>query len=280
MDIILSIIGAHGVSRGVGFAVEYCGPVVEAMTMDERFTLCNLTIEMGAEYGLITPDETTLAYLSGRPFAPKGEKWERLAAHCRELASDPDCRYDDAIDVDITGLGRQITWGVDPGQVTAVDGAVPDIPAGADQRTAGRFRKAWDYMGYGPGLPMAELAVQDVFIGACSNGRLSHLRAAAAVVEGKKVAPGVRALVVPGSEAVKAEAEALGLDRIFREAGFQWGEPGCSLCAGSNGDRVPEGHHCVSTTNRNFIGRQGRGARTHLASPITAALAAIHGYIR
>ena len=280
MDIILRIIGDYGVSRGVGFAVEYCGPVVEAMTMDERFTLCNLTIEMGAEYGIIAPDRTTLDYLRGRPFAPRGELLEKLETHCHELASDPDCHYDDYIQVDITGLKRQITWGINPGQTVAVTGAVPGIPAGAEERLAAGFQKAYNYMGYGPGMPMEELAIQDVFIGACSNGRLSHLQAAAAVVAGKKVAPGVHALVVPGSQEVKKRAEALGLDRIFLDAGFQWGEPGCSLCAGSNGDRIPEGHHCVSTTNRNFIGRQGRGARTHLASPITAALAAVNGVIR
>jgi len=280
MDIILHLIAEQGISRGIGYAVEYCGPVVEQMTMDERFTLCNLTIEMGAEYGVIAPDDTTIAYFRDKPNAPKGKMLEALIAHCKEIRSDPDCKYDAEISEDITGLTRQITWGINPGQTVSVFGGVPSVPAGADENEKTLFEKAYGYMGYGPGMRMQDLSIQRVFIGSCSNGRLSYLVKAAALVKGKHVAGGVEALIVPGSMAVKRAAEAQGLDDIFTEAGFQWGEPGCSLCAGSNGERVAAGQHCVSTTNRNFIGRQGRDARTHLASPVTAAMAAISGKIQ
>ncbi len=279
MDIILSIIAAQGVSRGVGFAIEYCGPVVEQMTMDERFALCNLTIEMGAEYALIAPDQTTIDYIKNRPYAPKGDALDQLIAHCAEIRTDADAVFDDRIDVDITGLSRQITWGVNPGQTIAVDGTIPEIAPDAAEKVRLDHKKALEYMGLQAGASLRGVPIQYVFIGSCSNGRLSHIKAAAAVMEGRHVAPGVTALVVPGSEAIRIEAERLGLDKIFLDAGCIWGAPGCSLCCGSNGEYVPPGEHCVSTTNRNFIGRQGRGARTHLASPITAAMAAINGTI-
>lgn len=279
MDIILHIIAKHGVARGAGYAVEYCGPVIEQMTMDERFTLCNLTIEMGAEYGIIAPDQTTIDYFTGRPEAPTGEMLEKLLDYCQEIQTDADAVFDDSIEVDVTGLGRQVTWGVNPSHTIGVNDVVPAVPENASEKTRLDYQKGYDYMGYQAGMPINELKIQNVFIGACSNGRLSHLKAAAAVVEGKKVADGVDALVVPGSEEVKKQAEKLGLDKIFKDAGFRWGAPGCSMCVGSNGEFVASGNHCVSTTNRNFIGRQGRGARTHLASPVTAAISAIRGTI-
>lgn len=279
MDMILSIIAAQGVSRGAGFAVEYCGPVVEEMPMDERFALCNLTIEMGAEYALIAPDDTTIAYLRERPSAPKGKALEQLAAHCRDIRTDPDAAFDDSIHVDITGLERQITWGINPGQAVSVRGAVPTLPPNAPEKASLDHEKALAYMELQAGDALHGLPIQHVFIGSCSNGRLSHMKAAAAVLAGRHVAPGVSCLVVPGSERVKREAEALGLHKIFLDAGCVWGAPGCSLCCGSNGEVIPPGERCVSTTNRNFIGRQGRGARTHLASPVTAALAAVSGVI-
>ncbi len=280
MDIILGIIGREGIARGTGCAVEYCGPVVSAMTMDERFTLCNLTIEMGAEYALIAPDETTISYLKDREHAPKGEMLWKFLDHCVSLRSDDDCRWDQEIRFDVTGLSRQVTWGINPGMSTSVGGKVPQIPEDGDGKTAELYRKAYDYIGVQPGQAMEEIPIQRVFVGACSNGRLSQVEAVAGVVKGKRVAPGVTAWVVPGSEAVKKAAEERGLDQIIKDAGFLWGEPGCSLCVSSNGERVAPGEHCVSTTNRNFIGRQGRGSRTHLASPITAALSALAGKIQ
>lgn len=279
MDIILSVIAEQGVSRGRGFAVEYCGPVVEAMSMDERFTLCNLTIEMGAEYAIIAPDDTTIEYIKACPDGPKGEKLDKLTEHCAAIRTDADAVYDDYINVDISALKRQITWGVNPSQTVAVDGLVPAAPESASEKQRIDYEKAYSYMGYGAGTEMTGLPIQHVFIGACSNGRLPYLKAAAELVRGRQVAPGVKALVVPGSERIRREAERLGLDKVFTDAGFTWGAPGCSLCCGSNGEYVAPGAHCVSTTNRNFIGRQGRGARTHLASPLTAALAAINGKI-
>ena len=279
MDIILSIIAAQGVSRGTGYAVEYCGSVVENMTMDERFTLCNLTIEMGAEYALIAPDQVTFDYIRGREHAPEGELFDKLCAHSLSLRTDEDAFFDDEFSVDITGLGRQITWGVNPGQTVAIGQSVPAPEADADEKRRADFEKAYRYMGYGPGFSLKGMPIGQVFIGACSNGRLSHLQTAAEIVRGHHVAEGVRALVVPGSEAILRRAEELGLDKVFKDAGFTWGAPGCSLCVVGNGERLSAGVHCVSTTNRNFMNRQGTGACTHLASPITAALAAINGCI-
>lgn len=280
MDIILGIIGREGIARGVGCAVEYCGPVVSAMTMDERFTLCNLTIEMGAEYALIAPDDTTIDYLTGRENAPKGERLDAFLEHCKTLCSDEDATFDSSFTYDVSGLCRQTTWGINPGMSLPVDAIVPNVPADADERMVALYNKAYDYMGYSAGTQMKSVKIQRVFIGACSNGRLSQVATVARIVKGKHIAPGVTAWVVPGSEQVKKEAEALGYDRIIKEAGFLWGEPGCSLCVSSNGEKVAPGEHCVSTTNRNFIGRQGRGACTHLASPTTAALSALAGTIQ
>ena len=279
MDIILSIISSQGVSRGTGYAVEYCGSVVENMTMDERFSLCNLTIEMGAEYALIAPDQVTFDYISGRENAPKGELFEKLRQHSLSLRTDEDAVFDDGFEVDITGLSRQITWGVNPGQALAIGQPVPALEENADEKRRADFEKAYRYMGYGPGFSLKGMPIEQVFIGACSNGRLSHLQTAAEIIRGHHVAPGVNALVVPGSEEILRKSEELGLDKIFIDAGFTWGAPGCSLCVVANGERLAPGVHCVSTTNRNFMNRQGTGACTHLASPITAALAAINGCI-
>ncbi|MBR2806101.1 MAG: 3-isopropylmalate dehydratase large subunit [Oscillospiraceae bacterium] len=278
MDIILSIIAANGVSRGTGYAVEYCGSVVENMTMDERFTLCNLTIEMGAEYALIAPDQVTFDYIRGREHAPKEDQFDAFIEHCVSLRTDPDAVFDDEIYADITGLGRVVTWGVNPGQAIMIEQPVP-APDDNDEKQVADFNKAYKYMGYGPGFSMKGMPIGQVFIGACSNGRLSHLKTAAEIVHGHHVAEGVNALVVPGSEAIRKEAEELGLDKVFIDAGFTWGSPGCSLCVVANGERLAAGVHCVSTTNRNFMNRQGIGACTHLASPITAAMAAINGFI-
>ena len=239
-------------------------------------TICNLTVEMGSEYAIIAPDDKTLTYLEGREFAPKGELFRRLAEYAKTLKTDPDAAFDVDLAVDISQVTPQISWGVSPEQTISLAGNIPAAPATGKEDA---FRKALDYMDLRPGASMLGVPVQRVFIGSCSNGRLSNLRRAAQVVEGRHVAAGVEAWIVPGSMEVKRQAEALGLHRVFREAGFLWGEPGCSLCGGCNGERVAPGNRCVSTTNRNFMGRQGPKSRTHLASPTTAALAAIAGVI-
>lgn len=280
MDIMLTLLAKYGISCGSGYAVEYTGPVVENMSMDDRFTLCNLTIELGAEYAVISPDEKTLQYIQGRENAPKGEMFQKMADFCKSICSDTDCTYDKEIKIDITGLQRQVTWGINPGMAVPVDGILPYLSNAETDEEKKIYQKAYEYMGYGPGEMIRGKPIQRVFIGSCSNGRLSHIESVAKIVEGKHVAAGVVAWVVPGSEAIKQAAEEKGLDKIIRSAGFMWGEPGCSLCVGSNGEYIPAGQHCISTTNRNFIGRQGRGACTHLASPITAALSAIAGYIQ
>ena len=278
-DLVLRIIGRHGASGGVGHAVEFAGEAVRALPMEARMSLCNLSVEFGARFGFIAPDETAFAYLKGRPYAPKGELWDLALRSWRALPSDPEATFDREIFVNASGLTPQITWGVTLDDVVSLDGIVPHLgPQASAAETAAR-QAALDYMGLEPGAPLAGTPIQHVFIGSCANSRLSDLRAAAAVVAGRHVAPGVRAMVVPGSQGVKRAAEALGLDRVFREAGFQWREPGCSMCVAMNGDIVPSGERCVSTSNRNFVGRQGPGARTHLASPMTAAASAILGCI-
>src|SRR5580700_3903269 len=277
-DVALRIIAEVGIAGGRGHAVEYAGSALRAMSIESRLTLCNLAIEMGARSGFVAPDETTFAWLAGRPWAPQGPQWDVALAHWRTLASDDDAQFDRDVVLDCGDLEPQITWGTDPSQVVGVGGRVPElasVPPGQESA----YRRALDYMGLAPGLPIAGLPVQRVFIGSCTNSRLPDLEAAAAVVRGRHVAAGVVAMVVPGSSSVKREAEAAGLDRVFRAAGFFWGESGCSMCAGGNGDRGLPGERCVSTTNRNFEGRQGRGVRTHLVSPATAAAAAIAGQI-
>ena len=278
-DLALRIIAELGVGGGRGYAVEYAGAVVRALPIEARLTLCNLTIEMGARTGLVAPDDTTYAWLAGRPFTPEGADWDAALAHWRSLPSDADAVFDREVTIDCEGLEPQVTWGTDPSQTLGVSSRVPDPAAVADAGRRAAMVKALDYMGLTPGTPLAGLPVDRVFIGSCTNSRLPDLEAAAAVVRGRKVAEGVTAWIVPGSTTVRRDAEARGLDRIFRDAGFFWGESGCSMCAGGNGDRGKPGERCVSTTNRNFEGRQGRGVRTHLVGPAMAAAAAVTGRI-
>jgi 3-isopropylmalate/(R)-2-methylmalate dehydratase large subunit len=277
-DVALRIIAQLGIAGARGHAVEYAGAAVRQMTTESRLTLCNLSIEMGARSGFVAPDETTFAWIAGRPFAPQGRQWDAALAHWRTLASDDDATFDRDVLLDCGELEPQITWGTDPSQVVGVTGRVPEL-ASVEPGQEPAFRRALDYMGLTPGMAVAGLPVNRVFIGSCTNSRLPDLEAAAAVVRGRRVAAGVVAMVVPGSSTVKRQAEAAGLDQVFRAAGFFWGESGCSMCAGGNGDRGEAGERCVSTTNRNFEGRQGKGVRTHLVSPATAAATAIAGRI-
>ncbi|SFZ84849.1 3-isopropylmalate dehydratase, large subunit [Devosia enhydra] len=272
-DVALHIIGTLGVSGANGHAVEYAGPVVEAMGIEARMTLCNLTVEMGGRTGFVAPDETAFAWLEGRPFAPIGEDWARALETWRMLRSDEDAVFDADIVIDCSDLAPQVTWGTNPGQVTGVGGLVPATQG--DEA----LDKALGYMDISPGARLEGLKVDRVFIGSCTNGRIPDLEEAAAIVRGRKVAQGVIAMISPGSTIVKREAEALGLDRVFIEAGFEWAESACSMCAGGNGDRGRPGERVVSTTNRNFEGRQGPGVRTHLVSPAMAAAAAVTGVI-
>jgi 3-isopropylmalate/(R)-2-methylmalate dehydratase large subunit len=277
-DVALRIIAELGVAGARGHVVEYAGSAVRAMPIEQRMTLCNLNIEMGGRSGFVAPDEMTFAWIAGRPFAPQGGQWDRALESWRTLASDDDAVFDREITLGCNALEPQITWGTDPSQVVDISGRVPE-PGAVDPSRRAAAESAFAYMGLMPGTPLAGLAVDRVFIGSCTNSRLPDLQVAAAVVRGRRVAEGVVAMVVPGSSSVKREAEAAGLDRVFREAGFFWGESGCSMCAGGNGDRGRPGERCVSTTNRNFENRQGPKVRTHLASPATAAATAIAGCI-
>ena len=277
-DVALRLIAELGVAGGRGFVVEYAGSAVAAMPIEQRMTLCNLNIEMGGRSGFVAPDDTTFSWLAGRPYLPQGEMWDRALAHWRTLATDDDAMFDRDVTLDCNTLEPQITWGTDPSQVVGISGRVPE-PATLDPSRRPAAEGAFAYMGLTPGTPLAGLPVGRVFIGSCTNARLPDLQVAAAVVRGRHVADGVVAMVVPGSSTVKREAEAAGLDRIFRDAGFFWGESGCSMCAGGNGDRGEPGERCVSTTNRNFENRQGPKVRTHLASPATAAATAIAGRV-
>jgi 3-isopropylmalate/(R)-2-methylmalate dehydratase large subunit len=278
-DMILYLIGRIGAAGGTGYAVEYAGSTVRALEVEGRLTLCNLSIELGAKMGMVAPDDTTFTYLAGREFAPAGALWDAAVAAWRQLPSDADARFDREERIDMAAIAPQITWGTSPEQVIGVGERIPD-PAGiSDPGKRRAAEAALDYMGLAPGAPIAGTAIQYVFIGSCTNSRISDLRAAAEVAKRGKVAPNVRAWVVAGSENVKRQAEAEGLDRIFRAAGFDWREPGCSMCLAANGETVPRGERSVSTSNRNFVGRQGPGARTHLASPAMAAAAALAGAI-
>jgi 3-isopropylmalate/(R)-2-methylmalate dehydratase large subunit len=277
-DVALRIIAEIGLDGARGHAVEYAGAVARAMAIESRLTLCNLAIEMGARSGFVAPDDAAFSWIAGRPWAPQGAQWDRALASWQDLVSDPDAQFESDIAVDCQDLEPQITWGTDPSQTIAVTDRVPDPGhAPSDRRAA--MQRALDYMGLTPGTPIAGLPVDRVFIGSCTNARLPDLVAAAAIARGRRVAEGVVAMVVPGSSTVKREAEAAGLDRVFRDAGFFWGESGCSMCAGGNGDRGEAGERCVSTTNRNFENRQGPGVRTHLVSPAMAAAAAVAGRI-
>jgi 3-isopropylmalate/(R)-2-methylmalate dehydratase large subunit len=277
-DIVLAAIGQLGVDGGVGHVIEYAGPVIEQLSMEGRLTICNMSIEAGARAGMIAPDETTFAYLEGRPGAPSGADWDAAVERWRDLPSDPDAVFDRELEIDVSELGSQVTWGTNPGMVVPIDGNVPD-PADmddADERAAAE--RALAYMALEPGTPIRDIEVGRVFIGSCTNSRIEDLRAAAAVVRGHHVHPSVRAMVVPGSAQVKQQAEAEGLDRIFVDAGFEWRRAGCSMCLGMNPDVLAPGERCASTSNRNFEGRQGAGGRTHLVSPAVAAATAIAGH--
>ncbi|MGB3710552.1 MAG: 3-isopropylmalate dehydratase large subunit [Erythrobacter sp.] len=277
-DLILHIIGTIGAAGGTGYVIEYRGQVFEAMSVEERLTVCNMSIEAGARAGLIAPDQTVFDYLEGRPMAPRGADWDAAVAHWRTLHSDPGAHFDARILIDGAAVAPTVTWGTSPEDVVAISGEVPSpvsFPAEAKQAAA---QKSLDYMDLAPGTPMTDIAIENVFIGSCTNSRIEDLRAAAKVLKGHTKAPNVRwAIVVPGSGLVKRQAEEEGLDTVFRDAGFEWREPGCSACLGMNPDKVPPGERCASTSNRNFVGRQGPGARTHLMSPAMAAAAAIAG---
>jgi 3-isopropylmalate/(R)-2-methylmalate dehydratase large subunit len=272
-DVILAIIGEIGVDGGTGHVIEYRGAAIDSMDMDARMTVCNMSIEAGARAGMIAPDDTTFDYLAGRPRVPKGADWKLAVERWRALATDDGAVFDRSVSLAGAAIRPMVTFGTNPGMVVPVTDAVPDHDGNPS------FRKALDYMKLTPGKPLTESAVDVVFIGSCTNSRLSDLKQAASVLEGHKVAPGVRMLVVPGSQQIKKDAEAIGLDRIFTAAGAEWRESGCSMCLGMNGDTVPSGQLSVSTSNRNFEGRQGIGARTVLASPLTAAASAIEGRV-
>jgi 3-isopropylmalate/(R)-2-methylmalate dehydratase large subunit len=278
-DMILGLIGHVGAAGGTGYAVEYAGSAIKDLPIEGRLTICNLSIELGAKMGMVAPDEKTFEYIRGRPYAPQGEMWDQAVKAWRQLTSDTDAVFDREVVIDVTKINPQVTWGISPEHVIGVDGHIPDPQAVTDPERRVALQTALDYMGLKAGAPIAGTPIDWVFIGSCTNSRLSDLRAAAEVARGRKVAPGVRAWIVPGSETVKRDAVAEGLDKIFTDAGFEWREPGCSMCLAANGETVAPGQRSVSTSNRNFIGRQGPRARTHLASPASAAAAAISGTI-
>ena len=277
-DIALYMIGQLGTNVGTGHVIEFSGSAVRTLSMEGRMTLCNMAIEAGARAGMIAPDETTFSYIKGRPFAPQGKLFEEAVVAWRQLASDPEAHFDATYEVNIDGLVPQVTWGVNPGMVTGVDGIVPDPDSERDSARRQSYKRALEYMGLMPGQHIQDIRLDTVFIGSCTNSRLEDLRIAAHYVKGKHIASNVRALVVPGSMRIRRQAEEEGLADIFREAGFEWRESGCSMCIAMNGDQLAEGERCASTSNRNFEGRQGRGGRTHLVSPAMAAAAAIAGH--
>ncbi|WHY55322.1 3-isopropylmalate dehydratase large subunit [Peribacillus simplex] len=274
-DVILYVISKFGVDFGTGHIIEYCGEVFRDMSMEERMTVCNMSIEGGARAGLVAPDETTFSYLKGRKYLPKGEEFERCVQDWKSLSSDEDAVYDQEIILDGSLISPMVSWGTNPGMASGVDGKVPTFAE--DIMDPKELNRAIEYMGLKEGMPITEIPVQHVFIGSCTNSRIEDLRQAAEMIDGQTVHKGVRAMVVPGSQSVKRQAEDEGLDEIFKSAGFEWRESGCSMCLSMNPDVVPAGEHCASTSNRNFEGRQGAGARTHLVSPAMAAAAAIHG---
>ncbi len=277
-DLALAIIGQLGTGVGTGHVIEFSGSAIRCLSMEGRMTLCNMAIEAGARAGMVAPDESTFAYIQGRPYAPKGEQFEQAVQAWRALASDPGAHFDAEYEVTIEGLGPQVTWGINPGMVADVGGVVPDPATQEDPEARKAYERALAYMGLSAGQKITDITVDTVFIGSCTNSRLEDLRQAAKYVQGKHVSPRVRAMVVPGSTQVRRMAEEEGIADIFREAGFQWREAGCSMCIAMNGDQLAEGERCASTSNRNFEGRQGRGGRTHLVSPAMAAAAAIAGH--
>ncbi len=278
-DLVLAVIGQIGTAGGTGYAIEFAGSAVRALSMEGRMTMCNMSIEAGARAGMVAVDDTTIAYLRGRPMAPQGAEWDRAVALWRGLVSDDDARFDAEILLDAAAIKPQVTWGTSPEMVTTIDGRVPDPDREKDAGRREGFERALQYMGLVPNTPITDIRIDRVFIGSCTNSRIEDLRAAAWVARGRRKADSVRqVLVVPGSGLVKAQAEAEGLDQIFRDAGFEWREPGCSMCLAMNDDRLEAGERCASTSNRNFEGRQGTGGRTHLVSPAMAAAAGIAGH--
>src|SRR4051812_35687093 len=280
-DIVLAIIGKIGTAGGTGYTIEFAGSAIRDLSMEGRMTVCNMAIEAGARAGLVAVDEKTIAYVKGRPLAPTGVEWDQAVAYWRKLQSDPDANFDTIVKLDAGQILPQVTWGTSPEMVLGIDGRVPDPDKEKDANKRGAIERALSYMGLQPGKPMNDIFVDKVFIGSCTNSRIEDMREAAAMVKklGRKVAPNVKAaLVVPGSGVVKEQAEREGLDKIFQAAGFEWREPGCSMCLAMNADRLEPGERCASTSNRNFEGRQGAGGRTHLVSPAMAAAAAVHGH--
>ena len=278
-DAALAVIGTIGIAGGTGCTIEYAGSTVRSLSMEGRMTLCNMSIEAGARAGMVAVDDTTISYLKGRPYAPRGESWDRAVATWRTLKSDPGVRFDREVTIDARSIKPQVTWGTSPEMVTTVDGRVPDPDKEKDVVRREGMERALTYMGLKPSTPITDIRIDKVFIGSCTNSRIEDLRAAAAIVRGRRLASNVKlAMVVPGSGLVKSQAENEGLDRIFKDAGFEWREPGCSMCLGMNADRLDPGERCASTSNRNFEGRQGTGGRTHLVSPEMAAAAAIAGH--
>ncbi|MGE5803056.1 MAG: 3-isopropylmalate dehydratase large subunit [Gemmatimonadota bacterium] len=278
-DLILALIGKIGTAGAAGHVIEYTGEAIRALSMEERMTVCNMSIEAGARAGMIAPDEITFTYLEGRPRAPAGPDWPIAVERWSALRSDPTASYDARVTLDATAIGPQVTWGTTPGMVADISASVPDPRTMASENEREAAQRALAYMGLEPGTPLAGIPIDRVFLGSCTNARIEDLRAAANVVRGRHVAPRVRAMVVPGSQRVKAQAEQEGLDRVFRDAGFEWRNAGCSMCLGMNADVLGPGERCAATSNRNFEGRQGRGGRTHLMSPIMAAAAAIKGQL-
>ncbi len=278
-DVVLAIIGEIGTAGGTGYAIEFAGTAIESLSMEGRMTVCNMAIEAGARAGMVAVDETTIDYVEGRPFAPKGKPWEQAVTAWRQLRSDADASFDHVVTLKAEDIDPQVTWGTSPEMVVAVTANVPDPDQVSDAVKQNGMRKALAYMSLKPGMPVAEIVIDKVFIGSCTNSRIEDLREAAAVARGRKVADSVKlAMVVPGSGLVKQQAEAEGLDKLFVEAGFEWREPGCSMCLAMNADRLEPGERCASTSNRNFEGRQGAGGRTHLVSPAMAAAAAVAGH--
>jgi 3-isopropylmalate/(R)-2-methylmalate dehydratase large subunit len=276
-DVVLALIGRIGTGGGAGHVIEYRGSTIRSLSMEGRMTICNMSIEAGARAGMVAPDDTTFAWLEGRPHAPTGADWDTALAYWRSLATDEGATFDKEVTIDATGLRPHVSWGTNPSQVVPIDGRVPD-PDGMLANEAESARRALTYMGLEAGTAIRDIPVDTVFIGSCTNSRIEDLRAAAHVVDGRHISPGMRAMVVPGSMRVKADAEAEGLDRIFTAAGFEWRAAGCSMCLGMNPDQLSPGERCASTSNRNFEGRQGRGGRTHLVSPAVAAATAVLGH--
>ena len=278
-DIILAIIGKIGTAGGTGHVIEFAGSAIRGLSMEGRMTICNMAIEGGARAGMIAPDEKTFAYLQGRPMAPQGEMWNKAVSYWRSLPSDDGARYDTEVTLPASEIAPTVTWGTSPEDALAITESVPDPDKEKDDMKRAKIERAISYMGLTPGQKLTDVKIDTVFIGSCTNSRIEDLRAAAGIAEGRQVAAGIRAMVVPGSGLVKEQAEAEGLDKVFTAAGFEWREPGCSMCLAMNADKLAEGERCASTSNRNFEGRQGRGGRTHLVSPEMATAAALTGYL-